>query len=33
MAMASPTLFMAVESTVSVPGNFSMSKRGILVTM
>ena len=32
MAMASPTLFICVESTGEEPGNFSKAKRGILVT-
>jgi hypothetical protein len=32
MAMASPTDFMAVDSSTFEPGNFSKAKRGILVT-
>ncbi len=32
MAMASPTDFIEVVSSGSVPGNFSKVKRGILVT-
>ena len=32
IAITSPTLFIAVESVVSAPLNFSKAKRGILVT-
>ena len=32
MAMASPTDFIELVSSASVPGNFSKGKRGILVT-
>ena len=32
MAMASPTLFMCVVSSVSAMGNFSKAQRGILTT-
>ena len=32
MAMASPTLFMCVVSSLSASGNFSKAQRGILTT-
>lgn len=32
MAIASPTLFIAVVRVTSVPTNFSKAKRGIFVT-